>query len=162
MDNTCNRCRVAKPQEQFAISPSTQKITGVCQECWDKHYAHLAKSVEHHKSKKRLEDRKSRRKQIDRNRVYLRSILENAQCMECGNDNWLVLELDHRNPQDKHDAVTRMVNDGTSLDRIKQEVLKCDIVCANCHTIRTAKRGNTWRWQVVNGTSSSCRYRDHG
>jgi hypothetical protein len=25
------------------------------------------------------------------------------------------------------------------------EIAKCDIVCSNCHAIRTAHRGSTWR-----------------
>lgn len=65
--------------------------------------------------------------------------------MDCGYDNWIALELDHRDPSQKYDAVTRMVNDGTTLDRIKQEVEKCDVVCANCHAIRTAHHSKSWR-----------------
>ncbi len=139
----CFVCR--KPKEEFAISPRTQQPTKVCVECWNVHYAHLAKSPAYHKEKLRKEGRATRKKQIERNRNYLFSVLKHAKCMDCSYDNWIALELDHRDPKQKHDAVTRMVNDGTTLDRIKQEVAKCDVVCANCHAIRTAKQSNSWR-----------------
>jgi hypothetical protein len=33
-----------------------------------------------------------------------------------------------------------MVHDGFSLAAIKKEIEKCEIVCANCHRIRTYNR----------------------
>lgn len=143
MSSICFICR--KEHEQFAISPRTQLPTKVCVGCWELHYANRAKSSEYHKDKQRKEGRAARKKQIARNREYLRAILDGCSCMDCGYSNWIALELDHRDPSLKYDAVTRMVNDGTTLERIKQEVDKCDIVCANCHTIRTAQRANSWR-----------------
>lgn len=140
---TCSICRNDK--QEFGISPSTQRTTKICVECWDIHYAHLTKSVEYHKEKQRKEGRSTRKKQIARNREYIHSVLKTVQCMDCGYSNLIALEFDHRDPSQKYDAVTRMVNDGTTLDRIKQEIEKCDVVCANCHAIRTAHRSKSWR-----------------
>ena len=33
-------------------------------------------------------------------------------------------------------------NSGKSLEDIKKEIEKCEIVCSNCHRIRTHKRRN--------------------
>lgn len=139
----CFICR--KEPTEFAISPRTQQPIKICVPCWDKHYAHLAKSVEYHKEKLKNAERNARKKQIARNRRYLLGILKDAKCMDCGYSNWIALELDHRDPALKYHAVSRMVNDGTTLERIKQEIDKCDIVCANCHAIRTAYQCNSWR-----------------
>lgn len=81
----CSICRNDK--QEFAISPSTQRITKVCVECWNIHYAHLSKSIDYHKEKQRKEGRYTRKKQIARNREYLRSVLKDAHCMDCGYDN---------------------------------------------------------------------------
>jgi hypothetical protein len=145
VEKTCCYCRKPKDEDSFAISPKTRKITAICQDCWDEHYAHRAKSMDYHRDKQKREYRATRNKQITRNRDYLHSVLKEALCIDCGYGNWIALELDHRDPSKKYDAVTRMVNDGTTLERIKEEIEKCDIVCANCHAIRTANRSKSWR-----------------
>jgi rRNA-processing protein FCF1 len=49
------------------------------------------------------------------------------------------MDFDHRDPTTKRMAVTRMIGRaGTA--RILEEVAKCDIVCANCHRLRTVLR----------------------
>jgi hypothetical protein len=50
--------------------------------------------------------------------------------------------LDHRDPGQKRTEVTRMIGRaGTA--RILDEIAKCDIVCANCHRLRTFRRRST-------------------
>ena len=49
------------------------------------------------------------------------------------------MEFDHRDPAEKSQGVTRMVG-RASLKRIMAEVAKCDVVCANCHRMRTFVR----------------------
>jgi len=48
------------------------------------------------------------------------------------------MDFDHRDPSNKVRGVTRMINGDT--DRMLAEARKCDIVCANCHRLRTFNR----------------------
>lgn len=48
-----------------------------------------------------------------------------------------VMQFDHRNAETKVREIARMVRHTVSLERLKAEVAKCDLVCANCHAIRT-------------------------
>jgi hypothetical protein len=49
------------------------------------------------------------------------------------------MDFDHRDPTAKAYAVARMIGRaGTA--RILEEVAKCDIVCTNCHRVRTYDR----------------------
>lgn len=48
------------------------------------------------------------------------------------------MDFDHRDPSTKVQAVTRMING--SIERMLAEVAKCDIVCVNCHRLRTYQR----------------------
>lgn len=49
------------------------------------------------------------------------------------------MDFDHRDPTAKAHTVTRMIGRaGTA--RILEEAAKCDIVCANCHRVRTYDR----------------------
>jgi len=61
-------------------------------------------------------------------------------CMDCSKTfPWQVMEFDHREAQDKGGLVTRMAGH-VGLRRLLDEVAKCDIVCSNCHRMRTFSR----------------------
>ena len=53
-----------------------------------------------------------------------------AKCQRCGYDRYIgALEFHHRDPEAKDPSWSR----GWSLSRLKPELDKCDILCANCH-----------------------------
>ena len=57
-------------------------------------------------------------------------------CVDCGyNENPYALQWDHRDPADKIDTPHRMAS--YSIKKIFEEARKCDIRCANCHSIKT-------------------------
>ena len=74
---------------------------------------------------------KRRREILDRYKI--------AQgCIDCGyNKNPYALQWDHRDPADKIFTPHRMVS--YNIKNIFKEARKCDIRCANCHTIRSVK-----------------------
>jgi hypothetical protein len=59
-------------------------------------------------------------------------------CVDCGEKNHIVLDFDHLH--DKKYNISRMIHDGFSWKAIQKEISKCEIVCANCHRIRTHNR----------------------
>ena len=68
----------------------------------------------------------------------LSEIKEASGCTDCGETNPIVLDFDHL--KDKKYNVSRMIHDGFSWAAIKKEIAKCEVVCANCHRIRTHNR----------------------
>ena len=62
-------------------------------------------------------------------------------CADCGyNTHPAALDFDHL--QDKTFAISRMVGKRRTMEDIMTEIEKCEVVCANCHRIRTdARRG---------------------
>lgn len=66
--------------------------------------------------------------------------LKSKPCLDCGGTFPPVcMDFDHRDPADKSGPVASFLNDPVAL---RAEIAKCDLVCANCHRIRTAKRGD--------------------
>jgi hypothetical protein len=62
-------------------------------------------------------------------------------CKDCGyNDHAVALQFDHL--RDKRANVSNMIRSDYSWDQIKKEIDKCEVVCANCHAIRTHLRKN--------------------
>lgn len=50
------------------------------------------------------------------------------------------MDFDHANGG-KSGNVARMVSCGYKLELIKEEIAKCELVCSNCHRLRTHVRG---------------------
>jgi|SRR5580698_8088740 hypothetical protein len=63
-------------------------------------------------------------------------------CMDCGvKYPPYCMDFDHRDPQDKVDNVS-VLKKG-SLNKVKAEIAKCDLVCATCHRKRTWRNNRT-------------------
>jgi len=79
---------------------------------------------------------------------YLREYLLKNPCMRCGNSNLMVLELDHRNREEKSFAVAEGITLGVELEELKAEIAKCDVLCSNCHAIKTHMENDSWRYKA--------------
>ena len=70
---------------------------------------------------------------------YLRDLKTKTPCVDCGiNYPHYVMDFDHVRGQ-KHANVMELVST-LSKKRIDEEIAKCEIVCSNCHRIRTHMR----------------------
>jgi hypothetical protein len=67
---------------------------------------------------------------------FLIEYLSDHPRVDCGEADIVVLEFDHQ--RDKLFTVSVLCREGYSLEKLKQEVAKCEVVCANCHQRRTA------------------------
>ncbi len=80
------------------------------------------------------------REQYQRNALWMREYKVSQGCVDCGyNEHHAGLEFDHREGRAKGErAVAGLM--GRSLNRIKEEIAKCDVVCGTCHNVRTWER----------------------
>jgi hypothetical protein len=74
----------------------------------------------------------------DENRVKIER-LKVAPCLDC-NECFPpeCMDFDHRDPKTKRMNIAALI--GCRLDKILAEIAKCDLICANCHRIRTRRR----------------------
>jgi 5-methylcytosine-specific restriction endonuclease McrA len=84
-----------------------------------------------------------RTENVTRQRVTLRKqLVEKAGgcCVECGYDKSIwSLHFDHIDPSTKVAAVSVLIRDGKR-KKAREEVEKCQLLCANCHGEITEKR----------------------
>lgn len=74
-----------------------------------------------------------------KNRLWLRLYKVQKGCFDCGYKNHhAALEFDHLPEFKKQRTISSMCY--SSLETIKKEIDKCQVVCANCHNIRTFDR----------------------
>ena len=69
-------------------------------------------------------------------RDYIQNLKNQLRCVDCGQRHPATLHFHHRNAEDKAFNIGEAVDKGYSLDRIKKEISKCIVLCANCHFIR--------------------------
>ena len=69
----------------------------------------------------------------DKLREFYRQFKENSVCVQCGESHPAALHFHHRNPKEKDFNLAEMIRDGYGIERIKREIEKCVVLCANCH-----------------------------
>lgn len=114
----CKRCGKAKPLKNFA---SAGVVNG------KKYYRHLCVPCYSESKQPRKDELRE---------TYL-EIKKSSRCEECGNDDFRVLDFDHIDRETKSFNVGDGMRRGYSLDKIKNEMAKCRVLCANCHRIKT-------------------------
>lgn len=129
----CNVCSEEKPLSEYHKAGNSSGHQYTCKPCA------IARNREHYQANKaRL--REGMKGRVERIRAMVNG-LKAHPCMDCGGTFPPVcMDFDHVEGE-KFDGVSRMVRRGFSEDRILAEVAKCELVCANCHRIRTASRG---------------------
>ena len=110
---------------------------------WKEYQRNYKRSWHQRNKERRLAEKYERRVAI---RNYIQSIKGQLRCVDCGQRHPATLHFHHRDSEDKAFNISEAVNKGYSLDRIKKEIEKCIVLCANCHFIRhynTRKKNQT-------------------
>ena len=130
----CARCDKRKKVEQFGRrNKSKDKRHPYCKACRREY------DREHHKNNKAQYAARNR-KARQRLAAFVRSLKEGVPCVDCANTYpSCVMEFDHVRGSKVCD-VSAMSNRGMPKKAILIEIAKCDLVCANCHRIRTCLR----------------------
>lgn len=75
-------------------------------------------------------------------RKFLLKFYQENPCIDCGEKDPVVLELDHVRGNKIMAVGAMATHGGVSLEKLKEEIAKCEVRCANCHRRKTAKDQN--------------------
>lgn len=144
----CSGCGKIKPLIAFVTYRDRKKQIrrrGICKLCRDA------------QDKKKNENLRAWRKEYNKKTKSKRSLQAKARraaakafvdayksrpCMDCGRSfPPVAMDLDHVRGS-KSKGIANLVGGAYKLDLIKIELEKCDVICACCHRIRTATRGD--------------------
>jgi len=71
--------------------------------------------------------------------AYVRTLKESNPCVDCGKK-YLACQMQYDHiGSDKVASVSDLIRSST-MAKIKEEIAKCELVCSNCHALRTWKR----------------------
>jgi hypothetical protein len=125
----CPKCKEVKDIESFCKTNIGIK-SGRCKACQKeigaKHYIdnrdiYLSRGAERRKSCKNVTDK-----------------AKDKPCMDCGiSYPSYVMDFDHRDQSEKEFTIGTAAGKGIKIERLEEEIKKCDVVCSNCHRERT-------------------------
>ena len=134
-EKECGKCLKTKLIEEFnVIRQKEGKRHYWCKQC--------VKEYDRQRFKDPIiKERQKKKMREYKDAVYTKmyTYLQNHPCVDCSEDNILTLEFDHITQ--KTYTVGAMLQ-RYSWEKMLEEVKKCEVVCANCHSIRTATRQN--------------------
>lgn len=140
------KCTICKEEKDLTcFNKSRNRYDGLQSECRECSKIRSKERYEKHKEKMIYQINEARVKRLNKHRELLYEILSNSSCVDCGNNNPLVLDFDHKDYNDKFDNISVILHSGYSWDNILKEIEKCDIRCANCHRIKTAHEQNWFK-----------------
>ena len=93
------------------------------QKAWNKKYYSNNKKIE----KKRILERKESLAK------WLAEYKSRLSCQICGESTTVCLDFHHIDKEKKDFSLAFVKSWGWGLDRIKKEISKCVVLCANCH-----------------------------
>jgi hypothetical protein len=139
-DLRCSRCGKSKPVEEFSWRRQARRQRdSFCRPCRSEYgKEHYASNRQRYIAKARSQ---KQRLMLERTR-YLIRFFEAHPCVDCGEEDPIVLEFDH--VRDKSFAIGPGLA-ARSWQSILNEMEKCEVVCANCHRRRTAHRRGSLR-----------------
>lgn len=134
---TCSKCKLDKDLDQFAWrSKKAGTRQAYCKSC------HLAyRQLHYEDNRQKYIDKAARWR--EEQKVIFYHWLSSQSCLDCGNPDMRVLEFDHLD--DKSYAIADKIG-RVKFEILQEEIAKCDVVCANCHKIRTAERGEFYKY----------------
>ncbi len=133
----CSACQSVKAATDFSYADERRGVLNAyCRTCQAeyRHAHYLANKTVY--VRRAIAQMKARRA-ANRRGVLL--YLSTHPCVDCGMDNPVVLEFDHRDPKLKIAAVSRLIVN-KPWTRVLAEIQKCDVRCINCHRRRTAQQ----------------------
>lgn len=133
----CSRCKQRKDSSEF--NKKGDGLSTYCKIC-NKQYL-----KEHYKKNTEYYTKKAKR-YFHKISTKILNYLEQHPCVDCGETELVVLDFDHRNPEEKVGPVRTIARQTCSWEKVKSEIDKCDVRCANCHRRKTAVDNNWYSW----------------
>lgn len=152
----CSKCGRPEGEVQFATELSRGKIRSRpdCTDCRKKYLrGYYAEKFTYFHNYREQNRKRQNSKAVECNRrkrheryEKTRLLKEASPCTDCGHKfPYFVMDFDHRDSTTKVADVSTLVKGTGRWSLVETEIAKCDLVCANCHRLRTYQGDNNYR-----------------
>ncbi len=112
----CRYCKKSFPETDFGVAKTTPKKVYRRQKC--RYCYRKTKNIQKSSRRQWIDDYKAER-----------------GCEKCGNKDYRVLDFHHKISSLKKFSISDFYYYQFSMEKTKEEIAKCIVVCANCHRI---------------------------
>jgi hypothetical protein len=135
LQSKCKLCKANYHKEKYANDSNYRKA------CNKRSNKSAQKPQNKERYNKRIRNRFKENPQLRRNknikqRQWIYDFKKEHGCIQCGIKDPFVLDFDHINK--KNYSISTMITNSFSIEKIKEEIKNCRLLCANCHRRRTA------------------------
>lgn len=146
----CTVCGIPKTEQDFFYqNKHTKKLHAQCKQCYVDKRRNTYKEHYHKygsEYRARAIERNRRLKAVLR--IKLLEYLADKSCVQCGISDPRVLDFDHIDPSTKSFGIARGIHNILKWERLMEEIAKCQILCANCHRIKTAEQQDWFKKSI--------------
>ena len=144
-EQVCSQCKEEKPLVEFSTRGGGDiRLRAQCKVC------RCMNQKEYYKENIDKERTRGRLQRELRQQIVL-EYTKAHPCIVCGETDPLVLEFDHRDRSTKSFNISDGCVQKRALTVLREEMGKCDILCANCHRRKTAKQLGFYSYRVLHG-----------
>jgi len=122
----CGKCKLDKELTAFGLSSTSRDgRRSRCTECRSRYDC----------KEKALRSQRQRER-YDEGKRFVDDLKTKGSCIDCKQKfHPVCMQFHHRDPATKIKAVAEMLSH--SRETLEAEIAKCDLICANCHLLRT-------------------------
>lgn len=146
----CSKCDIAKDESEYFVKDGVAgRLHAQCKLCYKEH--RKTYHAEHYR-KYHEQYLKRAKKRRDVLRLEFRDnmlkYLSGKHCKICSEADIRTFEFDHIEPSSKKFNISQAVRLGYNWRDVEKEILKCRILCANCHKKHTAEQHGWYKQQI--------------
>lgn len=124
----CTKCQRELPLDAFRWKNKAEgKKHSQCKECQQKQ-----EHQHYQESKERRQRVRERADWSKKNNTTLVDYYRSFGCKKCGEKRFYLIDFHHKDPSLKFSTINQMIK-SAPYEQLKQEIEKCDTLCANCH-----------------------------
>lgn len=143
----CSSCN--QTLDEMCFSKNRARKDGLADHCKPCQKAYQDKWYAANKDKQIAKVNINKQLHTERNHKFVLDYLRIHPCVDCGESNPIFLDFDHI--ENKDDSISVLIQMPSSVERIRQEITKCEVRCVKCHRFMTAKRGRQYRYIALYG-----------
>ena len=144
----CSKCHEHKPLTDF--HRATQSKDGLQNYCKPCNNTRAKRFYADNPDRCKERDKRRKPEAVRQNKTRVLEYLLEHPCVDCGEADPVVLEFDHL--RDKVKALSVLAATAASWTTILSEIEKCEVRCANCHRLKTARETRNFRWKMTRVT----------
>tara|TARA_R110002050_G_scaffold65566_2_gene141889 strand:+ start:5346 stop:5816 length:471 start_codon:yes stop_codon:yes gene_type:complete len=120
----CETCQRVKPLDNFYYRSASNNYFNSCIPCRAKNIAQQKSDIYN----------------------WVNKYKSKIGCEACGEKDSRCLQLHHRDSSNKKKSVATLIGGGYIFKTVKAEVAKCEVLCANCHSIHHHEERRSKDW----------------